>query len=48
MVLGVLGVLIFKWSDGWSLPLGPPLAGLLLALLAVHGYGWSVEESKRT
>ncbi len=48
VVLGVLGVLIFKWSDGWSLPLGPPLAGLLLALLAVHGYGWSVEESKRT
>ncbi len=47
-VLGLAGVLIFRWTDGWSLPIGPPLAGLLLALLAVHGYGWSVEESKRT
>ncbi|MED5374046.1 MAG: CHASE2 domain-containing protein [Myxococcota bacterium] len=47
-LLLVLGVLVFRWSDGWSAPLGPPLAGVLLTLLAVHGYGWSVEESKRT
>lgn len=37
------GILVFKWTDGVALGLGPLLAAILVPLLLVNGGAWSSE-----
>ncbi len=47
-LLVIASTLVFRWTDGLALDLGPPLGAALVTLTAVHVYGWAVEQSHRT
>jgi len=47
-LLLVSGVVLFHWTDGVALEIGPPLLGVLATLFYVTLRDWAIEESLRT
>lgn len=41
--LVIAGAVIFRLTDGWTLDMGPAVAGILGALLGVHLFAWARE-----